>query len=89
VYNNLSVIEEEVTGHLENGYDKIRMNDSSDFSKIEAPCSKLQGNRGPAQRVGSPDEVRTISQMQGSVYCNALAPQQATGNALAVHFQTF
>jgi hypothetical protein len=37
------VIEEEVTGHLENGYDKIRMNDSSDFSKIEAPCGKLQG----------------------------------------------
>jgi hypothetical protein len=43
VYNNLSVIEEEVTGHLENGYDKIRMNDSSDFVKIEAPCGKLQG----------------------------------------------
>jgi hypothetical protein len=43
MYNNLSVIEEEVTGHAENGYDKIRMNDSSDLSKIEDPCSKLQG----------------------------------------------
>jgi hypothetical protein len=35
VYNNLSLLEEEVTGHAENGYDKIRMNDSSDFSKTQ------------------------------------------------------
>ena len=35
VYNNLSVLEEEVTGYAENGYAKIRMNDSSDFSKIQ------------------------------------------------------
>jgi hypothetical protein len=85
MYNNLSVIEEEVTGHAENGYDKIRMNDSIDLLKIEAPCS-------PSSAVacyGGWTSCRESPKCKEVfIVIRSLTPQQSTGNALAVHFQT-